>query len=186
LIRTAIHGSHNAIFDGWRGQLKMSFKAIATIVLALGVAAPAVAEGPKDIWHDAFEAMKRDDYPTAVRLFLSLAELGYPSAQFELGFLYRRGEGVRQDYAEAAKWLQLAANQGHTLAQSNLAFMYRDGEGVPQDYVKAHMWFNLASAGAPATSRANYVEYRDELAKKMTPAQMAEAQKLAREWKPNK
>ena len=88
----------------------MSFKAIAIIILALGVVVPAVAEGPKDIWHDAFEAMKRDDYPTAVRLFLSLAELGYPSAQFELGFLYRRGEGVRQDYAEAAKWLQLAAN----------------------------------------------------------------------------
>jgi TPR repeat protein len=99
-----------------------------------------------------------------VRLFLSLAELGYSGAQFELGFLYRRGEGVRQDYAEAAKWLQLAANQGNVLAQSNLAFMYRDGEGVPQDLVKAHMWFNVASAGAPATSRANYVEYRDELA----------------------
>jgi hypothetical protein len=155
-------------FDGWRGQLKMSFKAIAIIVLALGVAAPAVAEGPKDIWDDAFAAMKRDDYPTAVRLFRSLAELGYPSAQFELGFLYRRGEGVPQDYAEAAKWLQLAANQGHVLAQSNLAFMYRDGEGVQQDYVEAHMWFNLASSGAPATSRYLYVEYRDELAQKMT------------------
>jgi hypothetical protein len=152
------------------GQLRMSFKAIAIIVLALGIAAPAVAEGPKDIWNDAFEAMKRDDYPRAVRLFRSLAELGYPSAQFELGFLYRRGEGVPQDYAEAAKWLELAANQGHVWAQSNLAFMYRDGAGVPQDFVKAHMWFNLASAGAPAASRSDYVEYRDELAKKMTPA----------------
>ena len=59
-------------------------------------------------------------------------------------------------------------------------------KGVPQDYVKAHMWFNLASVGAPATSRFDYVGYRDELAKKMTPAQIAEAQKLARDWKPNK
>ena len=164
----------------------MGLKAIAIIVLTLGFAVPAVAEGPKDVWNDAFEAMKRDDYPTAVRLFRSLAELGYPSAQFQLGFLYRRGDGVRQDYVEAAKWLQLAANQGHVWAQSNLAFMYRDGEGVPQDYVKAHMWFNLASAGAPATSRSDYVEYRDELARRMTSAQIAEAQKLAREWKPNK
>jgi len=111
----------------------MGLKAIAIIVLTLGFAVPAVAEGPKDVWNDAFEAMKRDDYPTAVRLFRSLAELGYPSAQFQLGFLYRRGDGVRQDYVEAAKWLQLAANQGHVWAQSNLAFMYRDGEGVPQD-----------------------------------------------------
>ena len=164
----------------------MNFKAIATIVLALGVAAPAMAEGPKDIWDDAFAAMKRDDYTTAQRLFLALAEMGYAGAQFQLGFLYRRGEGVPQDYAEAAKWLQLAANQGHVWAQSNLAFMYRDGEGLPQDYVKAHMWWNLASAGAPAASRSNYVEYRDELAKRMTPAQIAEAQKLAREWKPSK
>ena len=164
----------------------MSFKAIAIILLALSVAAPAVAEGPKDIWDDAFAAMKRDDYPTAVRLFRSMAEMGYSGAQFQLGFLYRRGEGVPQDYVEAAKWLQLAANQGHVWAQSNLAFMYRDGEGVPQDYVKAHMWFNLASAGASAKDRYNYVEYRDELAKKMTPAQIAEAQKLARDWKPNK
>ncbi len=164
----------------------MGLKAIAIIVLTLGFAVPAVAEGPKDVWNDAFEAMKRDDYPTAVRLFRSLAELGYPSAQFQLGFLYRRGDGVRQDYVEAAKWLQLAANQGHVWAQSNLAYIYRDGEGVPQDYVKAHMWFNLASAGAPATSRSDYVEYRDELARRMTSAQIAEAQKLAREWKPNK
>jgi TPR repeat protein len=112
----------------------MRFKAIAIIVLALCVAAPAVAEGPKDIWDDAFAAMKRDDYPTAVRLFRSMAEMGYSGAQFQLGFLYRRGDGVPQDYVEAAKWLQLAANQGNVWAQSNLAFMYRDGEGVPPDY----------------------------------------------------
>ena len=168
------------------GNRKMSFKAIAVIVLALGVAAPAVAEGPKDIWDDAFASMKRDDYPTGVRLFRAMAEMGYPGAQFQLGFLYRRGDGVPQDYAEAAKWLQLAANQGHVWAQSNLAFMYRDGVGVPQDYAKAHMCFNLASTGAPAKDRANFVEYRDELAKKMTPAQITDAQKLARDWKPNK
>ena len=48
------------------------------------------------------------------------------------------------------------------------------------------MWFNLASAGAKAKDRDDYIGYRDELAKKMTPAQIAEAQKLARDWKPNK
>ena len=163
----------------------MSFKAIALIVLALGVAAPAGAEGPKNIWEDAVAAMKRDDYATARRLFLALAELGYAPAQHQLGFFYRRGEGVPQDYAEALKWFRLAANQGYVFSQSNLGFMYRDGEGVPQDYVKAHMWFNLASAGATATSRFDFARYRDELSEKMTPAQITEAQKLARDWKPN-
>jgi TPR repeat protein len=59
--------------------------------------------------------------------------------------------------------------------------MYANGHGVPQDYVLAHMWFNLAAAtGMVETAAAD----RDMVAAKMTPAQIAEAQKLAREWKP--
>lgn len=162
----------------------VAFKAIALIALALCIEVPAFAEGPKDIWSDAFAAIKRDDYPTAVRLFRGLAELGYSGAQFQLGFMYRRGDGVPQDYIEALKWFRMSAGQGHASSQSNLGFMYRDGEGVPQDYVQAHMWFNLAAVSTKGDSRYMIAEYRDELAKKMTPSQIAEAQKLAREWKP--
>ena len=75
-----------------------AFGAIAAIILALSVGVPAAGEGPKDVWDDAFAAMKRDDYPTAIRLFRGLAEMGYSGAQFQLGFLYRRGDGVPQDY----------------------------------------------------------------------------------------
>jgi TPR repeat protein len=162
----------------------MQGNTIAVIALALCIGAPALAEGPKDIWSDAFAAIKRDDYPTAVRLFRSLAELGYPGAQFQLGFMYRRGDGVPQDYIEALKWFRMSASQGHASSQSNLGFMYRDGEGVPQDYVQAHMWFNLAVVSTKGDGRYMIAEYRDELAKKMTPLQIVEAQKLAREWKP--
>jgi hypothetical protein len=66
--------------------------------------------------------------------------------------------------------------------------MYRDGTGVPQDYVRAYMWLTLA-AQSPGLS-AQYPELdrmvRGALAHKMTPAQIAEAQKLASEWKPAK
>jgi hypothetical protein len=62
--------------------------------------------------------------------------------------------------------------------------MYRDGNGVTQDYVDAHKWFNIAVAYStdkevrdPATTN------RDLVTKKMTPAQIAEAQKRASEWK---
>jgi TPR repeat protein len=103
--------------------------------------------------------MKRDDYTAALRLFRAMAEMGYANAQFQLGFLYRKGEGVPQDYAEALKWFRLAANQGHASSQSNLGFMYRDGEGVQPDFVQAHMWFNLASAAASGTSRHMIAEY---------------------------
>ncbi len=58
--------------------------------------------------------------------------------------------------------------------------MYSKGWGVPQDYVQAHMWYNLAAERGLKLGR----EYRDSLAKQMTPEQIAEAQRLAREWKP--
>jgi TPR repeat protein len=64
--------------------------------------------------------------------------------------------------------------------------MYDKGQGVPQDYVQAHMLFNLAASrfsASEAEDRNKAVKNRDSVASKMTPAQIAEAQKLAREWK---
>ena len=67
--------------------------------------------------------------------------------------------------------------------------MYAKGQGVPQDYVQAHMWFNLAAARYSASEaekreRDQAVKDSDLAVSKMTPAQIAEAQRLAREWKP--
>jgi uncharacterized protein len=65
--------------------------------------------------------------------------------------------------------------------------MYDEGRGVPQDYVQAHKWYNLAASRFPTSAkefRDRAVGNRDAIAAKMTPAQIAEAQKLAREWKP--
>ena len=73
-----------------------------------------------------------------------------------------------------------AANQGDADAQNNLGVMFDNGQGVPQNYVQAHMWFNLA--GAEGNSEGN--KNRDMVARKMTAAQIAEAQRLAAEWKP--
>jgi TPR repeat protein len=90
------------------------------------------------------------------------------------------------DYATALRlWRPLAA-QGNAVAQASLGFMYREGHGVVQNYVQAHMWFNLAGAyaGSDKTTREYAMRNRDLLAAKMTPGQIAEAQKLASEWKP--
>jgi uncharacterized protein len=83
-------------------------------------------------------------------------------------------------FAAAASWDRKAAEQGYSRAQNNLGVMYDQGEGVQQDYVTAHMWFNLAAA----RGYNDAVRNRDAVARHMTPAQVAEAQKLAREWKP--
>ncbi len=142
------------------------------------------AAGPLE---DGLAAYKRGDYATAMRLWRPLAEQGHATAQSNLGVMYAEGRGVPQDYAEAVKWYCLAAEQGNAAAQSNLGVMYAEAQGVPQDYVQAHMWFNLAASrfSAPeAEKRDQAVENRDLAASKMTSAQLAEAQRLAREWKP--
>jgi uncharacterized protein len=121
------------------------------------------------------------DYTAAMRWFRKAAEQGFAVAQFTLGFMYSHGHGVSQNDAAAVSWYRKAARQGYASAQTKLGVMYFLGQGVPQDSVLAHMWFNLAAAGGEDEA----AQVRDRLApERMTPVQIAEAQKLAREWKP--
>lgn len=129
---------------------------------------------------DAKAAYDRGDYATAMRLWRPLAEQGRARAQFDLSVMYFKGLGVPQDYAAAVSWLRKAAEQGNAHAQHGLGAMYIRGYGVPQNYVQAHMWFNLAAS----QGNANAVKNRGIAAAKMTSAQISEAQRLAREWKP--
>jgi hypothetical protein len=99
--------------------------------------------------------------------------------QNNLGVMYAQGQGVPQDYAQAVKWYRLAADQGYASAQYNLGGMYYLGQGVPQDYVQAHKWYNLSAASGDADA----FKFRDDVASKMTPAQIAEAQRLASAWR---
>ncbi len=138
-----------------------------------------------DPFKDGLDAYNSGDYVTALRLWRPLTEQGDARAQNKLGLMYFNGQGVPQDHAEAAKWYRLAAEQGLAEAQYNLGVMHRVGQGVSQDYVQAHMWINLAMFRlGPGLTRDQAVEGRDWVAERMTPAQIAEAQKLAREWKP--
>jgi TPR repeat protein len=96
--------------------------------------------------------------------------------------MYRNGRGVIPSEAEASKWLSLAAEHGIADSQWRLGDMYRTGDGVPQDYVLAHMWFNLAAANGTASLKQVAAFSREEVERHMTPAEIAESQKLAREW----
>lgn len=106
------------------------------------------------------------------------AEQGDVSAQAELGTAYFEGCGVAQDYVEAAKWFHEAAEQGDAFSQAVLGLMYGNGLGVEQDSVLSHMWLNIAYV----TGSEHAKELRDKVAKAITPSQLAEAQKCAREW----
>jgi TPR repeat protein len=92
----------------------------------------------------------------------------------------RTETGVPRDFAKARLWYEKAAVQGEAKAQFYLGIQSAFGEGGPLDLVQAHMWYSLAAGNGNAHAPG----YRDDLARQMTAAQIAEAQRLAREWKP--
>jgi TPR repeat protein len=234
-------------------QLRLRMPIVRILLVLLALASPlslagGAAAGP---FEDAQAAYGRSDHATALRLWRPLADQGNAAAQYALGFMYDRGQGVPQNHAEAAKWWRLAADQGNTFAQHNLGALYDDGKGVPQNKAEALKWYHLAAErgndqaqfnvgvlhfagvavpenraeaakwfrraadqghlggqvylalsyatglGVPQDNVQAYmwlslaaargdqdaVSNRNKVAKKMTSAQIAEAQKLAREWK---
>ena len=125
-----------------------------------------------------------DDQATSVDSIRERAAQGDAAAQNILGAMYHDGQGVPQNYAEAFKWYRRAAAQGDAAAQFNVGFLYSQGNGGPQDDVEAYKWFTLAAATYTEKQfRDGAVQARDRVAARMTPALIAEAQKLVREWK---
>ena len=151
-------------------------KALAslTVALVLGWSGAAIAQDVQKGW-DAYQA---GDYTTAFPEFRELAEQGHAWWQTMLGVMYAKGQGVVQNDAEALRWYRLAAEQGGVEAQFFLGVMYEEGHGVAEDFITAHMWFNIAAALGDSGAEI----YRDSLELDMTSADIAEAQKLAREW----
>eukprot|EP00729_Bicosta_minor_P017328 gene17328-biopygen7474 len=66
-------------------------------------------------------------------------------AQYNLGHMYRNGEGVEQDHVEAAKWYRMSAEAGHATPQYNLGSVYYNGKGVEQNFAEAAKWAQLAA-----------------------------------------
>jgi TPR repeat protein len=118
------------------------------------------------------------DYGEALYWYGQAAVQGDANAQYRIGLMYDNGRGVVQDYTEAVRWYRMAAAQGVADAQSNLGEMYSYGEGVAKDYVRAYMWFSICAASGASASAATS---RDNIAARMTPQQIDEAQKMALE-----
>ena len=114
------------------------------------------------------------------------AERGNADAQFTLGCAYADGMGVTQDYVEAVNWWRKAAERGNADAQFTLGCAYADGMGVKRDYVLAHTWENVSASASNSNGKdqEKRAKARDDLATRLTPQQLAEAQRLAKEWEP--
>jgi hypothetical protein len=139
-------------------------------------AAPVWAEGD---WDRARTAHERGDYATELAIVRPLAEQGFAFAQFNLGVLYDNGHGVPMDDQKAIEWYRKAAEQGLPQAQINLGIMYEEGEGGPADFVQAYFWYAMADSQGDSQGP----QAKREIAAKMTPAQVAEAEQKVKEWR---
>jgi len=119
----------------------------------------------------------KPDLKIAFKWYLLVAKQGIPFGQNRVGEFYAKGLGVQRDNKAAIKWFTLAAEQGRLEAQLNLGIAYEKGDGTPQDYVRSLMWYNIVAS----RSGRSWHKKRDVIAEKMTPADIAQAQKLARE-----
>jgi uncharacterized protein len=122
-----------------------------TIALLLGGA----GEGWSADFKKGVAAYESGDYATALREWNPLAEQGDAGAQFSLGWMYYKGQGIPLDDKTAVKWYRLAAEQGHADAQNNLGDMYHEGNGVPQDNKTAVKWWKLAAEQGHAGAQNN-------------------------------
>lgn len=151
---------------------------VLSVGIGLLLTAGTVWAGPLE---DGIAANKRGDYVTALKTFQSLAAQGNTEAQNNLGELFAKGQGAPQDYSQARQWFEKAAAQGHALAQNNLAELHYAGLGVPQDYVRAYMWVSLAAVHMKGDEQKQAAENRDDVARHMTPEQIAEAKRLTQQ-----
>lgn len=158
----------------WRGVFAM----LLVLACSLGAGPESVVAAPSI--EEAEFAYERGDYTQAGRLFSPLAEQGVASAQFYLGLMYERGRGVRQDYSTALTWFRKAAAQGYVGPQNNLGLIYERGRGVRKDAVRALMWYTVAVAMLNGNDKKTAMTRRDHLISQMTPAQIEEAQEMAR------
>jgi TPR repeat protein len=114
------------------------------------------------------------------RLYQQAARAGDADAQYSLAELYEKGEWVSSDPVAAAHWYRRAAEQEHHEAQYRLGRQYEKGLGVHQDFVLGYLWYNLSAGGGLTSAKTA----RDGMSQRMTPAQIAEGQKMSREWRP--
>ncbi|MEE9139264.1 MAG: tetratricopeptide repeat protein [Alphaproteobacteria bacterium] len=153
----------------------MAVRILLAAALFAGLALPTSAD-----FADGLRAFDGGDYRAAYREWADLAAAGDADAQVALAGLYRSGLGVPQDGSRAADWYRRAAEQGHGIAQLNLGEMYLTGRGVRRDRIQAYLWLSLAAAQGYAWA----AERKELVAARMAREELAEAERLAREWQP--
>jgi hypothetical protein len=117
----------------------------------------------------------RESLAVAAKWYRKAAEQDLPQAEYSLARIYMDGESLARDYVQAVKFLRKAAAHDYALAKNRLGVMYERGLGLPKDEVEAYAWYTLAANSGNIAGMAN----RDNLASRLSPAQVLEAEKRA-------
>lgn len=160
---------------------------ILAIVIAFGCTGPAAAG-----FDEGLAAYYRLDYDTALQEWLPLADAGDSRAQYQIGVLHYRGEGLPQSYVEAAKWFRKAADRGDADAQYNLGLMYAAGRGLNKDFTRALMWFIIAADTYDANPNVQWAiqdpaiagRSRDQATAQLDDNDVKRARRMASQFKP--
>jgi TPR repeat protein len=125
----------------WKRLIMMSMAVFISAIMVL----PALAD-----FKAGMNAYKKKDYVTAMREFRSD---GKAKANFNIGIMYYKGEGVKQDKKEAAKWLLKSAEQGYGQAQFVLSVMYFTGDGIESNIPDAVKWIHKSAGNGFAEAQ---------------------------------
>lgn len=121
-------------------------------------------------------------YAEAAKCYRKAADQGLASAQVELGRMFEMGDGIPKDAVQAVAWYRKAAEQGDARGQYNLGLMIAKEQGAPKDFLEAYKWANLAAAQGQSSAK----DLRSILERKMTPEEVAEAQRRSVAFVPRK
>jgi len=121
------------------------------------------------------------DDQAALKWFLRAAEQGNASAQLWAAMMYSGEFGIPANEFEQLRWTRLAAEGGNVMAMEDMGRRYMVGDGVARDFLQAYKFLNLVAIKSPSAAKK-----RDILENKMSPEQISEAQRLARDWKPRR
>ena len=124
---------------------------LASCVLALAFAASPALAG----FLEGRAAYRAKDFESAHEEFQKAAEQGHVGAQFWLGLMYRRGQGVERDHVEAVKWFRKAGERGNAVAQFFVGLAYARGQGVQRDFAEAVRWYLKAAEQGQASAQNN-------------------------------
>ena len=164
--------------------MRWSWIFVALLVFAV----PAGAQSFEERMKSAAGAYERKDFAAAIAVWRPLAEAGNAEAQTLLGAMYWSGEGVLRDHKQAAYWYLHAAEKGYARAQNDIGFMYGFGEGIPpKDNVQAYKWLSLAVRDYTIKNQGRLDQATKDLAAvraRMTPAQIADAERQIRDFRP--